>query len=231
VQARLRADTPLIPDDSVDIVVSNCVLNLVRSEHKGQLIREIFRVLKRGGRLAISDIVSDEAIPLELQNDPELWSGCVSGAFQEMELMHELEAAGFYGIEIDVWTEEPFSVVEGIEFRSLTVTARKGKEGPCYEANHAVVYRGPWSEVQDDDGHVLKRGERTAVCAKTFEIFTKAPYAGHVVGIAPKDLIPEGERELFECSRSALRDPQETKGAVYALAKESPSSSKAGSCC
>jgi len=227
-QARLRADEPLIGDESVDIVVSNCVLNLVHPEHKGQLIREIFRVLKRGGRIAISDIVSDEDIPVELQKDPELWSGCVSGAFQEMELMRELEAAGFYGIEIDVFTEEPFAVVSGIEFRSLTVTARKGKEGACYEANHAVVYRGPWSEVRDDDGHVLKRGERTAVCAKTFEIFTQEPYAGHVVGIAPKDLIPEGERELFDCARSVVRDPKETKGGDYSVTRE-PSSS--GSCC
>ena len=226
-QAALRANTPLIPDASVDIVVSNCVLNLVRSEHKGQLIREIFRVLKRGGRIAISDIVSDEDIPVELQNDPELWSGCVSGAFQEMELLRELEAAGFYGLEVDVWTEEPFAVVEGIEFRSLTVTAHKGKEGPCYEANHAVVYRGPFSEVKDDYGHVLKRGERTAVCAKTFEIFTREPYAGHVVGIAPRDLVPEDEREIFDCSRSTPRDPRETKGGDYSLTSR-PSTS---GCC
>jgi ubiquinone/menaquinone biosynthesis C-methylase UbiE len=228
LQARLRAGDPLIPDGSVDIVVSNCVLNLVRPEHKGQLIREIFRVLKRGGRIAISDIVSDEEIPAGLRNDSELWSGCVSGAFQEMELMRELEAAGFYGIEIDVWTEEPFAVVEGIEFRSLTVTARKGKEGACYEANHAVVYRAPWSEVRDDDGHGLKRGERTAVCAKTFELFTQEPYAGHLVGIAPQELIPEGERELFDCARSVVRDPRETKGGDYSVTRK-PSAS--GGCC
>ena len=225
LQARLRSESPMIPDDSIDIVVSNCVLNLVRAEHKSELIREIFRVLKRGGRIAISDIVSDEDVPEALRNDPELWSGCVSGAFQEMELLRELEAAGFYGIEIDVWAEDTFAVVDGIEFRSLTVTAYKGKEGPCFEANHAVVYRGPWSEVKDDDGHVLRRGERTAVCAKTYEIFTKEPYAGQLVGIEPRDLIPEGEREVFDCSRSVVRDPRETKGAVVSGSRDS------GGCC
>ena len=77
-------------------MISNCVLNLVREEAKHQLIREIFRVLKRGGRIAISDIVSDEAVPPSLKQDPELWSGCVSGAFQELDLLNQLEAAGFH---------------------------------------------------------------------------------------------------------------------------------------
>lgn len=229
--ARLRAESPLVPDNSIDIVVSNCVLNLVRSEHKGALIREIFRVLKRGGRIAISDIVSDEDVPEALRNDPQLWSGCVSGAFQELELLRELEAAGFYGIEVDVWTEDPFAVVEGIEFRSLTVTAYKGKEGPCYEAGQAVVYRGPWSEVKDDDGHVLRRGERTAVCAKTYEIMTRAPYADQLVGIAPREEIPVEEQKLFDCSRSAIRDPRETKGGDYRVTQSPGESCEPGSCC
>jgi SAM-dependent methyltransferase len=82
-QARLRAETPLIPDESVDIVISNCVLNLVHNDQKLGLVSEIQRVLRPGGRIALSDIVSDENVPLELQNDPVLWSGCISGAFRE----------------------------------------------------------------------------------------------------------------------------------------------------
>ncbi len=74
---------PLVANDSVDVVVSNCVLNLVEAKAKRQLFEEIFRVLRKGGRAVISDIVSDEEVPEQLQNDPELWSGCISGALTE----------------------------------------------------------------------------------------------------------------------------------------------------
>jgi SAM-dependent methyltransferase len=83
-QARLRREEPMVESDSVDIVVSNCVLNLVREGQKQRLIGEIFRVLARGGRIAISDIVADEPVPSSLKEDPELWSGCISGAFHEL---------------------------------------------------------------------------------------------------------------------------------------------------
>src|SRR6266700_8067455 len=76
----LRFKHPLIATDSVDVVVSSCVLNLVEPKSKRQLFDEIFRVLKKGGRAVICDIVSDEEVPDEMQNDPELWSGCISGA-------------------------------------------------------------------------------------------------------------------------------------------------------
>jgi ubiquinone/menaquinone biosynthesis C-methylase UbiE len=224
--ARLRREHPLIPDASIDIAVSNCVVNLVPPADKPQLIREIFRVLETGGRIAISDIVSDEPVPEALQADPELWSGCVSGAFSEGELLRELEDAGFYGIAVDQWSEEPFRVVEGIEFRSLTVTAKKGKQGPCLEAGQAVIYRGPWKQVEDDDGHVLRRGERTAVCAKTFDILTSAPYADQLIPIAPRVEIPEAERQPFDCAREAPRHPRETKGEGYRVTQEA-----AAACC
>jgi len=214
-QARLRRDLPLVADASVDLVVSNCVLNLVRDQDKRLLLREIFRVLKVGGRIAICDIVSDEPVPQRLKDDPELWSGCVSGAFHETELLRELEAAGFYGIAIERWEHEPFAVVEGIELRSVTVAAHKGKQGPCAEANQAVIYAGPWRRVEDDDGHVLARGERSAVCAKTFRILTSAPYATETIGIEPRIPIPENERAGFDCSRTAPRSPRETKGLAY----------------
>jgi ubiquinone/menaquinone biosynthesis C-methylase UbiE len=210
--ARLRRDEPLIPDASIDLVVSNCVLNLVDERDRVQLLGEIFRVLRRGGRLAISDIVSDAPVPEHLKRDPELWSGCVSGAFYERELLERLEQAGFHGIAIEQWAETPFALVEGIEFRSLTVSAHKGKAGPCLEANQAVVYRGPWKRVEDDDGHVFVRGERSAVCAKTFEIMTRAPYADSVIGLAPAAPIPPEQRQPFDCSRTAPRQPRETRG-------------------
>jgi arsenite methyltransferase len=83
VAEELRIKHPLIATDSIDVVVSNCVLNLVESKSKRQLFNEIFRVLKKGGRAVICDIVSDEEVPDEMQNDPKLWSGCISGALTE----------------------------------------------------------------------------------------------------------------------------------------------------
>src|SRR5438477_9712317 len=76
----LRCKQPLVASDSVDVVVSNCVLNLVEPKSKRMLFDEIFRVLTKGGRAVICDILSDEAVPDEMQNDAELWSGCISGA-------------------------------------------------------------------------------------------------------------------------------------------------------
>jgi ubiquinone/menaquinone biosynthesis C-methylase UbiE len=141
--AQSKAEKPLIADDSVDVILSNCVLNLVRPEDKQQMFAEMFRVLKRGGRVAISDIVADEEVPVHLQNDPESWSGCISGAFREDAFLEAFERAGFYGIEIVKRDEKPWRIVEGIEFRSVTVIAFKGKQGACFERNQAVVYKGP----------------------------------------------------------------------------------------
>src|SRR5690606_23936369 len=119
----LRQSSPLIADDSIDVVISNCVLNLVRREDRRQLFSEMYRVLKNGGRACISDIVSDEDVPAHLQRDGQLWSGCLSGAFREDEFLAAFEDAGFYGVEIVARQSEPWAVIEGIEFRSMTVRA------------------------------------------------------------------------------------------------------------
>ncbi len=210
-----QKNQPLISDGSIDLVVSNCVLNLVKDEDKKKLFAEIHRVLKKGGRVAISDIVSDEGIPEHLKNDPELWSGCISGALKEDEFLQAFADVGFYGIQIESRQEEPWQTIEGIEFRSLTLTAYKGKEGPCLERNQAVIYRGPWKAVIDDDGHTLHRGERMAVCAKTFEIYSKEPYVGDIIPLEPYEDIPLQEAESFACNKSARRHPRETKGLEY----------------
>lgn len=225
-EERLRATAPVIPDASVDVVVSNCVLNLVKDAYKPQLIREIFRVLKVGGRIAISDIVSDEEVPAELRADPELWSGCISGAFQEQELLRLLEEAGFHAITIDKWDTQPWQIVNGIEFRSVTVTAEKGKQGPCYEGLEAVIYKGPWKQVEDDDGHVLRRGDRVAVCQKTFRILTGAAYAGQVIPVPPHTPVSPDVQIPYDCTRTVSRHPRESKGLEYDLT-QAPD----GACC
>ncbi|MGI0489949.1 methyltransferase domain-containing protein [Pantanalinema rosaneae CENA516] len=214
---RLRREHPLIASDSVDVVISNCVLNLVRPQDKQQLFQEIFRVLKRGGRAVISDIVCDEDPTPNILQNPDLWSGCIAGAFREDTFLAMFEQAGFYGIEILVRQPEPWQVIDGIEFRSMTVQAFKGKEGDCWERNQAVIYKGPWKAVQDDDGHTLYRGQRTAVCDKTFQIYTNPQGAYHqdMIPILPHTEIPLDTASPFDCSRDQIRYPRETKGSDY----------------
>lgn len=222
---RLRRERPLVEDDSVDVVVSNCVLNLVADVEKHQMFREIHRVLRRGGRAVISDIVSDERVSDEMQRDPELWSGCISGALTEHGFLKAFEDAGFYGVRVLERQEEPWQTVAGIEFRSLTVEAFKGKEGPCLERNQAVVYRGPFKEVLDDDGHRMERGRRYAVCDKTYQMYKRAPYEGQFDFVEPRIEIPLEEALPFDCARTVERDPRETKGEGYSLTTE------ADACC
>ena len=213
-QGRAR---PLIADQSVDVIVSNCVLNLVAAQDKPALFAEMFRVLKTGGRVAISDIVSDEPVPESMQNNPDLWSGCISGAFQEREFLRAFEQAGFYGIAIAKRDSAPWRTIEGIEFRSVTVTAHKGKQGPCLERKQAVIYAGPWARVEDDDGHVLERGVPVAVCDKTYRLYNREPYGGQIIPVPPLMEIPLEEAGQFDCMRSVLRHPKETKGEDYQL--------------
>ncbi|MEL7034904.1 MAG: methyltransferase domain-containing protein [Cyanobacteria bacterium J06592_8] len=230
----LRNEEPLISDNSVDVVISNCVLNLVRPQDKKQLFQEIYRVLKKGGRAVISDIVCDENPTPEMINDPELWSGCLSGAFREDTFLEMFEDAGFYGVELLVRQSEPWQVIGGIEFRSVTVQAFKGKEGPCLERKQAVIYKGPWKQVIDDDGHTLCRGKRMAVCDKTFSIYTdvNGPYHQDMIPLPPYQEIPFDEATNFNCNSKATRSPKETKGTNYTLTSlESSPCCDPGECC
>ena len=89
-----------IPDNTVDVVISNCVINL--SADKGRVLREAFRVLKPGGRFAVSDVVAQGAIPPDLRKDMEAWVGCIAGALEEGQYRNLLSDAGFEGIDIEV---------------------------------------------------------------------------------------------------------------------------------
>jgi len=228
---QIRRERPLIADESIDVIVSNCVLNLVRPEDKTILFKEMYRVLKRGGRIAISDIVSDEPVPDHLAQDPSLWSACVSGAFPEEELLRAFEEAKFHGIQIEEFSSEPYQTIEGIEFRAVTVTAHKGKEGPCIERNQAVIYRGPWKEVVDDDDHTLQRGVRVAVCDKTFRLYSQAPYAGQFILIHPRSEVAVENAGVFDCSRDCKRQPRETKGSDFKLIQSGNPCGPKSTCC
>lgn len=213
--AQLRSKAPLIANDSIDVVVSNCVLNLVEPESKRQLFQEIFRVLRRGGRAVISDIVADEPVPEHLEKDAELWSGCISGAMTEEGFLEAFEEAGFHGIELLKFETTPWRTVEGIDFRSVTVQAWKGKEGACIDKNHAILYKGPFSEVSDDDGHTFPRGVRVAVCEKLFHLFKVGPYADSFEFIEPTHSVSDEDARPFSCKGAVRRAPSVTKGEGY----------------
>lgn len=232
-EEKQRSEQPMIADNSVDLVVSNCVLNLVRNEDREQMIGEIFRVLKPGGRVAISDIVSDEHVPEHLQKDGHLWSGCISGAYQELDFLEAFVDAGFAAVGYDKWDASPWQVVEDIEFRSVTLTAVKGEGTGCIDRGHGVIYKGPYSSVMDDEGHEFPRGVRIAVCERTFRFCTEGPMANDFIGIAPAVL----KDPIEYCAPiGTIRHPAETKSGTHVHGEPSdsccaPSAEDSTSCC
>ncbi|MBV9305605.1 MAG: arsenite methyltransferase [Acidobacteriaceae bacterium] len=113
-----------LPDNSVDVIISNCVINL--SGDKDQVLREAFRVLKPGGRFTVSDMVTRDAVPDKVRKSMLLWVGCIAGALQEDEYHSKLKAAGFTAIEIeptrvyDVEDARAFLSGEGIDVDAIT---------------------------------------------------------------------------------------------------------------
>ena len=113
---------PIIKTSSIDIILSNCVLNLVDPKARKNLLKNIKRVLRDKGRIAISDIVANKKVPLRLQNDSNLWSGCISGAWYEPELISDFSSLGFKNLKFAERSEEPWKIIEDIEFRTITLT-------------------------------------------------------------------------------------------------------------
>ncbi len=215
---RLRYEEPMIETGSVDLVVSNCVLNLVKPEEKAKLFDELYRVLRVGGRTVISDIVCDERPSEKVMGDARLWSGCISGAFLESEFLERFERAGFYGVEILERQEESWQVIDGVEFRSMTVRAFKGERGEeKLDRNQAVVYRGPWKEVMDENERRYLRGERMAVSEGEFERLTDegGAYGDELIGLEPRVEVGREEAKLMASHGHRIRKVREMKGVGY----------------
>ena len=122
VEFRLgQADAMPVEDDTVDVILSNCVINL--AEDKGMVFEEAYRVLKPGGRLSISDMVTAGPLPMSLRSDPQMWAGCINGALPEREYLDLVRQAGF----LDIVGQRSLSggELEGVEVYSLTVSAQK----------------------------------------------------------------------------------------------------------
>ncbi|MFQ5505220.1 MAG: arsenite methyltransferase [Planctomycetota bacterium] len=113
-----------VSNDSADVIISNCVINL--SPDKAQVFRDAFRVLRRGGRLAISDVVATARLPEEIRQDRELLSGCIAGAEPIEDLCLWLQEAGFAGVEIKPWDESREFIADwapGRKVEDLVVSA------------------------------------------------------------------------------------------------------------
>jgi SAM-dependent methyltransferase len=117
-----------LPDCVVDVVISNCVINL--SSDKDRVLREAFRVLKPGGRLAVSDVVVRGAVPPAIRSSVEAWIGCVAGALEENDYRAKLQAAGFEAVEVDTWRVYDIADAPGT-FASAFIRGAKPAPQPC----------------------------------------------------------------------------------------------------
>jgi len=135
-----------LPDNSVDVIISNCVINL--SNDKDAVLREAFRVLKPGGRFAVSDVVVRGEVPSDIRRSMELWVGCIAGALEETEYATRLRTAGFADVEVEPWRiyqvadARAFLTESGVDverlapevedrFASAFVRARKPEPASC----------------------------------------------------------------------------------------------------
>ena len=119
-----------MPDASIHVVLSNCVLNLVNPLSRQRLLPNIRRALAPGGRVAISEIVCDQSVPMHLQQDPVLWSGCISGLWQEDDFLKDFRELGLEQVTCADLSEQPWRTLEGIEFRAVTLLGRLPGQ-PC----------------------------------------------------------------------------------------------------
>jgi arsenite methyltransferase len=132
-----------LPASSVDVVISNCVINL--STDKDKVLREAFRVLRSGGRFAVSDVVVRRELPAEVKKSMELWTGCVAGALVEAEYVAKLRAAGFTDVEIEptrIYTKEDAAEMASSCCGEETEVALRALDGAVMSA--FIRAKKPW---------------------------------------------------------------------------------------
>jgi arsenite methyltransferase len=186
--------SPGIEDNSVDVVISNCVINL--SPDKESVYREIFRVLKPGGELYFSDVFADRRVPRELTDDPVLYGECLSGALYTEDFRRMLRNLGcpdyrvVTGHDIEIDDAGIAGKVGMINFRSLTIRAFKldSLEDICEDYGQVATYLGTLPEAPHrfmlDDHHIFETGKPMLVCGNTAAMVQDTRYGDHfqVVG-------------------------------------------------
>jgi len=185
------ADAMPVEDHSIDLIVSNCVINLAPDKLK--VFEEMYRVLKSGGRFTISDIVADQPIPNYMIQDKEKWGDCLSGALTLSDYWSGLRQAGFGGIHQVGFI--PWRVIDGIHFLSLTLTGYKLPQASAKPSAQFATYTGPFSRVTDEHGHIFTRGIPLAINATTEQLLMSTPYQDHfILSSSPMPLTHEDAR-------------------------------------
>ena len=172
------ADAMPVDDGTIDLIISNCVINLAPDKRK--VFREMSRVIKHGGRFTISDIVSDQTVPQYLVHDTQKWGDCLSGALTLTGYMNGLTAAGFLGVHLVNFS--PWRIIDGIHFFSVTLTGYKLL--PTATAAASVRYarlRGPFSCVMDERGTTYQRGLPRPIAADDIALLSQPPFAEHFI--------------------------------------------------
>lgn len=174
-----------VESKSVDLVTSNCVINL--SPDKPKVFAEIWRILKDHGQMVIADIVSARPVPANLKVNPQLWGECIVGALLEEEFLARLEEAGFYGLS---FLKKVFwKKVEGFDFYSVTVQGYKfEKTAGCRFVGQKAIYRGPMKSVMDEEGHLFPRDVAVEVCTDTVAKLSQPPYQGSFLVLTPSSV-------------------------------------------
>lgn len=175
-----------VADGCSDVVISNCVINLALN--KRQTYNEIFRVLKPGGRLLISDVVHNTSVPLAIKLNEKLRGECIGGALHERDLFGILEDFGFENIS--VVKRYLYREIKGYPFYSLTYQAFK----PGEKKDASLLYRGPFAAVVTDDGQLIQRGRSTKVALPE-----NLPFGTDVMLLDEKGQVTNLEQEMSCC--------------------------------
>ena len=171
------ADAMPVDDDSVDLIISNCVINLAPDKRK--VFKEMFRVAKPDGRFTISDIVSDQTVPQYLIHDAVKWGDCLSGALTLADYTSGMLLAGFLGIHLVKST--PWQVIDGIHFFSVTLTGYKLAAASTISTVRYATLCGPFSRAVDERGTSYQRGIPQPIGPETAFLLNQAPLAPYFI--------------------------------------------------
>ena len=169
------ADAMPVEDGTIDLIISNCVINLAPDKRK--VFREMHRVAKPGGRFTISDIVSDQTMPQYLVHDTQKWGDCLSGALTLTAYMTGMTEAGFLGIHLVKFS--PWRVIDGLHFFSVTLTGYKLPPATTASSVRYATLRGPFSRLVDERGLTYLRGMPQSVTPEEALLLSTPPFAEH----------------------------------------------------